>query len=244
MDDYAGQAGGCSPTATACRCRPPTRTNWPRSRGLDTASGQEVLVRQVPLPEVVDAEVSTTATRVAPARGAAASEARSAGPRAGPRTRPCGGRSRRRWPPPGCPTTRGSTRSSTSSSRATGCGSSASCCPRRPLAALLADQPLSAHRAAEIAADLLTALRVVHAHGWTHRNVTARTVLICDDGRALLTGLAVGAAQEALCGYDPLPDAGPVPLPPSGAIPGDRRAAGRRRSPAAGIRGCAGRLAW
>jgi hypothetical protein len=49
------------------------------------------------------------------------------------------------------------------------------------------------------------ALRVLHAHGWVHRNITARTVLVCDDGRVVLTGLAVGAAEEALCGYDPVP---------------------------------------
>jgi serine/threonine protein kinase len=79
----------------------------------------------------------------------------------------------------------------------------------RPLAALLAERPLDAYRAAEIASDVLTALRALHANGWTHRNVTASTVLVCDDGRAMLGGLAAGAAQEALCGYDPLPE--PVP---------------------------------
>lgn len=76
----------------------------------------------------------------------------------------------------------------------------------RPLAALLADRPLDAYRAAEVANDVLTALRALHAHGWTHRNVTASTVLVCDDGRSMLAGLAAGAAQEALCGYDPLPE--------------------------------------
>ncbi|MDX6356943.1 MAG: hypothetical protein QOF98_3846 [Streptomyces sp.] len=76
----------------------------------------------------------------------------------------------------------------------------------RPLAALLADRPLDAYRAAEVASDVLAALRALHTHGWTHRNVTASTVLVCDDGRAMLGGLAAGAAQEALCGYDPLPE--------------------------------------
>jgi serine/threonine protein kinase len=76
----------------------------------------------------------------------------------------------------------------------------------RPLAAFLADRPLDAYRAAEIASDVLAALRALHTHGWTHRNVTASTVLLCDDGRAMLGGLAAGAAQEALCGYDPLPE--------------------------------------
>jgi serine/threonine protein kinase len=76
----------------------------------------------------------------------------------------------------------------------------------RPLAALLAERPLDAYRAAEVASDVLTALRALHATGWTHRNVTASTVLVCDDGRAMLAGLAAGAAQEALCGYDPVPE--------------------------------------
>ncbi|MFC4032912.1 protein kinase [Streptomyces polygonati] len=76
----------------------------------------------------------------------------------------------------------------------------------RPLAAFLAERPLDAYRAAEVASDVLAALRALHTHGWTHRNVTASTVLLCDDGRAMLGGLAAGAAQEALCGYDPLPE--------------------------------------
>ncbi|MBM9504714.1 protein kinase [Actinacidiphila acididurans] len=76
----------------------------------------------------------------------------------------------------------------------------------RPLAALLAERPLDAYRAAEVGSDVLTALRALHAHGWTHRNVTASTVLVTEDGRAMLGGLAAGAAQEALCGYDPLPE--------------------------------------
>ncbi|MGW5350567.1 protein tyrosine kinase [Streptomyces sp. NPDC004031] len=83
----------------------------------------------------------------------------------------------------------------------------------RPLAALLAERPIDAYRAAEIASDVLTALRALHADGWTHRNVTASTVLVCDDGRAMLGGLAAGAAQEALCGYDPLPEGDSEPVP-------------------------------
>jgi serine/threonine protein kinase len=77
--------------------------------------------------------------------------------------------------------------------------------PGRPVDALLARAPLSPYRAAEIAADLLTGLRALHVHGWSHRNVTTGTVLVCEDGRAMLDGLAFGAAQEALCGYDPVP---------------------------------------
>ncbi|WP_163008929.1 protein kinase, partial [Streptomyces sp. S5] len=96
--------------------------------------------------------------------------------------------------------------------------------PARPLAALLAERPLTPYRAAEVAADVLTALRVLHAHGWVHRNITARTVLVCEDGRVMLTGLAAGAAEEALCGYDPVPPPegeeepapdGPGPTPPA-----------------------------
>ena len=56
------------------------------------------------------------------------------------------------------------------------------------------------YRAAELAGDLVSALRAVHAVGLVHGNVTAETVTVCDDGSALLGGLAVGAAQEALCG--------------------------------------------
>ena len=56
------------------------------------------------------------------------------------------------------------------------------------------------YRAAELAGDLVCALRAVHAVGLVHGNVTAETVTVCDDGSALLGGLAVGAAQEALCG--------------------------------------------
>ena len=67
---------------------------------------------------------------------------------------------------------------------------------------------------------MLTAVRVLHAHGWTHRNITARTVLVCDDGRVVLTGLAAGAAEEALCGYAPLPGASATPDDPPGA-PGE-----------------------
>jgi serine/threonine protein kinase len=77
--------------------------------------------------------------------------------------------------------------------------------PARPIASLLADRLLTPYRAAEVAADLLGGLRALHAHGWAHRNITARTVLVCEDGRAMLDGLAFGAAQEALCGYDPVP---------------------------------------
>ncbi|MFD3912085.1 serine/threonine protein kinase [Streptomyces sp. NPDC058603] len=196
MDDYAGRV-------LADRYRlplpPSDEYELAETRAFDTYSGQEVLVRQVPLPEVVDAEVVD-------ADGAAA-----------PRRAP--GRSARRHTDPAV-------------RRAIEAAQSAAQIPdhprldqvfdvfaeagslwivselvaARPLAALLAERPLNPFRAAEIASDVLTAVRVVHAHGWTHRNITIRTVLVCDDGRVVLTGLAAGAAEEALCGYAPVPE--------------------------------------
>ncbi|MFF2521990.1 protein kinase [Streptomyces liangshanensis] len=210
MDDYAGRV-------LADRYRlplpPSDEYELAETRAFDTYSGQEVLVRQVPLPEVVEAEVID-------ADGGAA-----------PRRAP--GREPRR---PTDPAVR----------RAIEAAQSAAQIPdhprldqvfdvfaesgslwivselitARPLAALLAERPLNPYRAAEIAADVLTAVRVLHGHGWTHRNITARTVLVCDDGRVVLTGLAAGAAEEALCGYAPVPVAPGVPgmpLPPEPA---------------------------
>ncbi|MET3986738.1 protein kinase [Streptomyces sp. PvR034] len=177
------------------------------TRAFDTRSGQEVLVRQVPLPEIVDAEMLDG--HRAPVAG--------------------------RRPVHELPAVR----------RAIAAAQAAARVPDHPrldqvfdvfaegnslwivselvyarsLAALIADEPLSPYRAAEVAADVLTALRVLHAHGWTHRNITARTVLVCEDGRIVLTGLAAGAAEEALCGYDPVPAADPAesPVDPGGA---------------------------
>ncbi|MFG2698204.1 protein kinase [Kitasatospora sp. NPDC048407] len=68
-----------------------------------------------------------------------------------------------------------------------------------PLERLMGDGPLSPYRVAEIGADLAGALRAVHGTGLTHGNVTARTVLICEDGAAMLGGLLLGAAEEELC---------------------------------------------
>lgn len=197
MDDYAGRV-------LADRYRlplPPSDAyELVETRAFDTYSGQEVLVRQVPLPEVVDAEVLD-------ADGL-------------PTARRAGGRTVRRSTDPAV-------------RRAIEAAQAAAQVPdhprldqvfdvfaeagslwivselvaARPLAALLAERPLDPYRAAEIGSDVLTALRVLHAHGWTHRNITVRTVLICDDGRVVLTGLAAGAAEEALCGYVPVPRA-------------------------------------
>ncbi|MDT9697828.1 protein kinase [Streptomyces sp. P17] len=228
MDDYAGRV-------LADRYRlplpPSDEYELTETRAFDTYSGQEVLVRQVPLPEVVEAEVLDDQGLpdgfTARERGAV-----------------------RR------PAARGSTRRPTDPAvrRAVEAAQAAARLPdhprldqvfdvfaeggslwivselvsARPLAALLAEKPLTPYRAAEVASDVLMALRVLHAHGWVHRNITARTVLVCDDGRVMLTGLAVGAAEEALCGYDPVPaddDEGGAGLSgpggASGGAPGD-----------------------
>ncbi|MFB9461570.1 protein kinase [Streptomyces cinereospinus] len=206
MDDYAGRV-------LADRYRlplpPSDEYELTETRAFDTYSGQEVLVRQVPLPEVVEAEVLDAEGLP---EGFTARDRAARRPPAGR-----GGAVRR----PTDPAVR----------RAVEAAQAAAAIPdhprldqvfdvfaeggslwvvselvaARPLAALLAEQPLTPYRAAEVASDVLTALRVLHAHGWVHRNITARTVLVCDDGRVLLTGLAVGAAEEALCGYDPVP---------------------------------------
>ncbi|WP_069814560.1 hypothetical protein [Streptomyces sp. TP-A0874] len=203
MDGYAGRV-------LAERYRlprlPADAYDFVETRALDTYSGQEVLLRQVPLPEVVEAEVVD-----AEAVGAAARH----------RARPDGRSGRAGSVPADDPAVQ----------RALEAARAAAALPDhprlgqvfdafveggslwiagelvggRPLAALLAERRLTPYRAAEVAADVLTALREVHGHGWTHRNVTARTVWICPDGRAVLTGLAAGAAEEALCGGDPLP---------------------------------------
>ncbi|WP_413752924.1 protein kinase [Streptomyces sp. R-74717] len=196
MDDYAGRV-----LADRYRLPLPPSDEYELvvTRAFDTYSGQEVLVRQVPLPEVVDAEV-LDADGPAPAAGRVT------------------GRAVRRSTDPAV-------------RRAIEAAQAAAQVPdhprldqvfdvfaeagslwivsefvmARPLAALLAERPLNPFRAAEIGSDVLTALRVLHAHGWTHRNITVRTVLVCDDGRVVLTGLAAGAAEEALCGYVPTP---------------------------------------
>ncbi|MDX3540328.1 protein kinase, partial [Streptomyces sp. MB09-01] len=165
------------------------------TRAFDTRTGQEVLVRQVPLPEVVDAEL-LDGQRPVPAAA--------------------------RRSPADLPAVRRAIEAAQAAASIPDHprldqvfdvfaeGESlwivSELVPARPLAALIADEPLSPYRAAEVASDVLTALRVLHAHGWTHRNITVRTVLVCDDGRVVLTGLAAGAAEEALCGYDPVPN--------------------------------------
>ncbi|WP_217245432.1 protein kinase [Streptomyces sp. AC602_WCS936] len=209
MDDYAGRV-------LADRYRlplpPSDEYELTETRAFDTYSGQEVLVRQVPLPEVVEAEVLDADGLpdgfTARDGGFRHTGGRSAAARGGSRK-------------PADPVVR----------RAVEAAQAAAAVPdhprldqvfdvfaeggslwivselvaARPLAALLAEQSLTPYRAAEVASDILLALRVLHTYGWVHRNITARTVLVCDDGRVMLTGLAVGAAEEALCGYDPVP---------------------------------------
>ncbi|SDC73712.1 protein kinase [Streptomyces prasinopilosus] len=237
MDEYAGRV-------LADRYRlplpPSDEYELTETRAFDTYSGQEVLVRQVPLPEVVEAEV-LDAEGLPDGFTARDGNAR----RTGGRTADRAGTRR-----PTDPVVR----------RAVEAAQAAAAIPdhprldqvfdvfaeggslwivselvaARPLAALLAERPLTPYRAAEVAADVLMAVRVLHGHGWVHRNITPRTVLVCDDGRVMLTGLAVGAAEEALCGYDPVPapdtflpaTASPGTVVPGTAVPGAGSAAG------------------
>ncbi|MGW6977160.1 hypothetical protein [Streptomyces sp. NPDC054952] len=216
MEDYAGRI-------LSDRYRlplPPSDEYEPvETRAFDTRSGQEVLVRQVPLPEIVDAEL-LDGTR-------------------GPAT---GRRSSGELP---------AVRRAIAAAQAAASvpdharldqvfdvfaeGGSlwivSELVPARPLAALIAEEPLTPYRAAEVAADVLTALRVLHAHGWTHRNITVRTVLICDDGRVVLTGLAAGAAEEALCGYDPVPEGAGIGTELPASEPVDRYPASQGPAP-------------
>ncbi|MFG2208333.1 hypothetical protein [Streptomyces sp. NPDC048638] len=198
MDEYAGRV-------LAERYRLPLRPagdeDFAETRAFDTYSGQEVLLRQVPLPEVVEAEVVGDPGFSGAAPGAAGARTADRSPRD--------------------PAVRRALDAVTAAAQVPDHplldqvfdafaqdGSlwiAGELIPARPLSALLAEEPLDPYRAAEIAADVLTALRALHAHGRLHRNITARTVLVCDDGRAILSGLAVGAAQEALCGYEAAP---------------------------------------
>ncbi|MEU9791819.1 protein kinase [Streptomyces sparsogenes] len=200
MDEYAGRV-----LADRYRLPLPPADEYElvETRAFDTYSGQEVHLRQIPLPETVEAEVVGDDGRypgAAPGRGTGAYGMGRGG---------------------ADPAVRRAVEAATAAARVPDhprldqvfhvfveAGSLwivSELVAGRPLAALLAERPLSPYRAAELAHDILTALRALHADGWIHRNITARTVLVCDDGRAVLTGLAAGAAEEALCGYDPVP---------------------------------------
>ncbi|MFI9026604.1 serine/threonine protein kinase [Streptomyces sp. NPDC053560] len=238
MDEYAGRV-------LAERYRlpvpPPDAPEPSLVRALDTHSGQEVLVRQVPLPEVVDAElVDEYDADGGYGRGYGAGGG-SRGRRTGPGAGAGYGAGSRADRDPSDPVVRRAVEAATAAARLPDHprldqvfdvfaqdGSLwivSERIPARPLSSLLAEGTLSPHRAAEIAADVLTALRALHAHGWTHRNITPRTVLVCDDGRVVLTGLAAGAAEEALCGYDP------VPREPARREPARRESAPRESAP-------------
>ncbi|MEV6730131.1 MULTISPECIES: serine/threonine protein kinase [unclassified Streptomyces] len=223
MEDYAGRI-----LADRYRLPLPPSDEYElvETRAFDTRSGQEVLVRQVPLPELVDAELlDGDAAAGAGARAPMVPGRRAAGDL--PAVRRAIAAAQAAASVPDHPRL-----DQVFDVFAEG-GSLwivSELVPARPLAALIADEPLSPYRAAEVAADVLTALRVLHAHGWTHRNITVRTVLICEDGRVVLTGLAAGAAEDALCGYDPVPPnpggsdawappaAAPPPAPPRGWV--------------------------
>ncbi|MEV7126644.1 protein kinase [Streptomyces sp. NPDC093260] len=251
MDDYAGRV-------LADRYRlplpPSDEYELTETRAFDTYSGQEVLLRQVPLPEVVEAEVLdadglpdgfTPRDGGAPRSSRTGYPARTGGGAAS--ARGAGSATRR----PADPAVRRAVEAAQAAARipdhprldqvfdvfAEG-GSlwiASELVAARPLAALLAEQPLTPYRAAEVASDILMALRVLHGHGWVHRNITARTVLVCDDGRVMLTGLAVGAAEEALCGYDPVP-----PQDDEDTSVEDRGGAGAGQAGAPGVYGPGG----
>ncbi|MFI1930316.1 protein kinase [Streptomyces sp. NPDC020330] len=212
MDDYAGRV-----LADRYRLPLPPSDGYElaETRAFDTYSGQEVLVRQVPLPEIVDAEVLDADGQPSVSGRATGRAVRSG---ADPAVRRAIEAAQAAAQVPDHP------RLDQVFDVFAEAGSLwivSELVAARPLAALLAERPLTPYRAAEIGSDVLTALRVLHAHGWTHRNITVRTVLVCDDGRVMLTGLAAGAAEEALCGYapGPAPDTDPVAGPTTYGIP-------------------------
>ncbi|MFW6695809.1 protein kinase [Streptomyces sp. MAR4 CNX-425] len=194
MDDYAGRV-------LADRYRLPAAVDAEpiHTRAFDTYSGQDVLIGQVPLPEVVEAELIEEDGGADPAGhgggGAGRGGAASAVQRAMDAARAAAA----------IPDHPRLAQVFDVFEEGGSLWIVSELVPARTLEGLLAERPLSPYRGAEVAADILTALRALHAHGWTHRNITTRTVLVCDDGRVVLTGLASGAAEEALCGYDPLP---------------------------------------
>ncbi|MFJ1703088.1 protein kinase [Kitasatospora sp. NPDC088346] len=71
--------------------------------------------------------------------------------------------------------------------------------PGARLSELAGQGPVPPYRVAELGADLAGALRALHEAGLPHGNVTADSVLVCEDGAALLGGLLLGVAEETLC---------------------------------------------
>ncbi|WP_407560627.1 protein kinase [Streptomyces sp. 184] len=193
MDDYAGRV-------LADRYRLPAAVDAEpiHTRAFDTYSGQDVLIGQVPLPEIVEAELIEDGGGADPSGygdGAGRSAASVVVQRAMDAARAAAA----------IPDHPRLAQVFDVFEEGGSLWIVSELVPARTLEGLLEERPLSPYRGAEVAADILTALRALHAHGWTHRNITTRTVLVCDDGRVVLTGLASGAAEEALCGYDPLP---------------------------------------
>ncbi|AUH41077.1 protein kinase [Streptomyces sp. CMB-StM0423] len=193
MDDYAGRV-------LADRYRLPAAVDAEpiHTRAFDTYSGQDVLIGQVPLPEIVEAELIEDGGGADPSGygdGAGRSAASAVVQRAMDAARAAAA----------IPDHPRLAQVFDVFEEGGSLWIVSELVPARTLEGLLEERPLSPYRGAEVAADILTALRALHAHGWTHRNITTRTVLVCEDGRVVLTGLASGAAEEALCGYDPLP---------------------------------------
>ncbi|WP_377270880.1 hypothetical protein [Peterkaempfera sp. SMS 1(5)a] len=162
-----------------------------RLAAVDSATGLRVVLEALPLPEVVSAELLDEGPDTV--YGLAAEEAASL---SGPAARAVGRATRAAAAVPVHPRLLQDYEAFHQDGYLWVAGEYL---PGVPLARLLERGPLPVHRAAEIAGDLLGALQVVHAAGLVHGNITPETVLVCEDGAAMLGGLGTGAAQEALC---------------------------------------------
>ena len=59
---------------------------------------------------------------------------------------------------------------------------------------VLADGPLAPAQAAAVGLGVLAALRAAHAEGIVHRDVKPANILVCPDGRTVLTDFGIAAA--------------------------------------------------